>query len=232
MHSWRNALVVVALAAGLALSAGGCYRGGFGTTYAAGAGGQPRAASPGAGRTQALGFGASGGLFLPNDAAYTDGLSQGFMWNLHASFWLSPYLAVQGDFGRSVMADKGVSGGQMTATPYTVSAVISVPMPAYGMPGVGYGMGFGGGGDFYRLRFGAGIGRMALSHTEYTDVPESIGVVYMTAGAEWVLGYGDRLFAVADIYFGNQIDGTNGPDTWNWDFTSMMTLRTGLEFGF
>ncbi len=237
MHSWRNALVVAALAAGLALSAGGCYPGAYGTTYAAGAGagGPPRAASPGAGRMQALGFGASGGLFVPADSAYADGLAEGFMWDIHASLWLGPYLAVQADFGRSKMVDRGDLGaglgGQMTASPLTVSAIFSVPMPAYGMMGAGMpGVGFGGG-DYYRWRFGGGVGTMLLSHTEYTDVPASINVVYMTGGAEWVIGFGDRIFAVADVYFGSLVEATQ-PSAWNWDLTSIATVRMGLEIGF
>lgn len=220
----------------LVIAAGGCYLGQPGTyTARPGTGGPPPASPAGSARARMFGLGASGGLFMPQDSQYDNGLATGFVWSVQASLWLSPHLALQADIGSCTLADRGDVGsdpglgGQMTLSPVTVSAIVSVPMPMfYGMPG--YGVGFGGG-DFYRWRFGFGLGTMALSHTNY-DVPESIDVAYFTAGAEWLVGFGDRFFLVLDQYFGEVVAGESGTDTWDWDLTYITTLKCGIEIGF
>ena len=235
MSERRIGLPLAALVAGVML-AGGCYYEREGERLGRrGPGGPPRARAAGGDRMQSVGIGASAGFFMPNDSVYADGLTSGFMWDIHASLWLSPMLAVQVDFARSTMQDRGDLastpglGGQMTASPLTVSFIASLPMPAlYGpfvMPGPGHGS------EYYRWRFGGGLGTMMLSHTEY-DVPSSISVAYITCGAEWMIGYGDRFFAVTDIYFGDLVTGQSGVDTWHWDFLNTVTLRAGVEIGF
>ena len=236
MNERRIGLPVAALVAGVVV-AGGCYYGREGERVGRrGPGGPPPGARAGGGQAQSAGIGASAGFFMPNATTIPEGLTSGFMWDIHASLWLSPVLAVQVDFGSSTMQDRGDLGspaglgGQMTVSPLTVSFVASIPMPAFhgpfGMPGPGFQ-----GSDYYRLRFGGGLGTMMLSHTNY-DVPNSINVAYITVGAEWLIGYGDRFFAVTDYYFGDLVVGQSGVDTWTWDFLSTVTLRAGVEIGF
>jgi hypothetical protein len=232
----RITFPLVALA-GCVVLAGGCYYGQEGEFVARPRpGGPPPGARAGGARAQSMGIGASAGFFMPNDSVYADGLASGFMWDIHASLWLSPMLAVQVDFARSTMRDRGDTagstglGGQMTVSPLTVAVIASLPMPAFygpmGMPGPGFQ-----GSEYYRWRFGGGLGTMMLSHTEY-DVPDSVNVAYVTAGAEWIIGYGDRFFAVTDVYFGDLVSGQSGLDTWKWDLLSTVTLRAGVEIGF
>ncbi|MHC4250779.1 MAG: hypothetical protein ACYS9X_16765, partial [Planctomycetota bacterium] len=50
-------------------------------------------------RKQAMGFGASAGFFSTLDSEAMNGLSDGVMWDLQASIWLSEIMAIQFDYG-------------------------------------------------------------------------------------------------------------------------------------
>lgn len=172
----------------------------------------PRAAAPQA----SIGFGPSVGLFTTMDSELPYGLSEGFMWNMQASIWLSEMMALQFEYGAAVLDDsESPLGGDMTIAPATVSVIFSVPDPYAG-------------GNVYRWRFGVGGGVANLDHSKYEV--DSIGIFRLQAGGEWVLLEGGRLFAVADVMIGQKV--WDASDSWFWDLTSMSSLRVGLEFGF
>ncbi|MHC4251866.1 MAG: hypothetical protein ACYS9X_22330, partial [Planctomycetota bacterium] len=118
------------------------------------------------------------------DSEAMNGLSDGVMWDLQASIWLSEIMAIQFDYGAANLDDQhSPLGGDMTISPATATVVFSVPDPWMQS-------------DTFRYRFGVGGGIAKLDHSEYEV--DDMSVFRMLVGVEWLLLEGGRIFAVAD----------------------------------
>ncbi len=173
---------------------------------------------PGAAALQSQGFalGASAGIFTTLDSEAVNGLSEGVMWNVQVSLRLSEIMALQFDYGSANLDDSDSPlGGDMTIAPAMAAVVFSVPDMWMQR-------------DMVRYLFGIGGGVAKLDHSEYEV--EEISVFRMLFGVEWLLQENGRLFAVADIMIGEEVDDASA--SWWWDLSTMSAFRVGLEFGF
>ena len=178
-----------------------------------GYGAPPSARPP---KRQTFSVGASAGLLSTYDSEYEEGLSDGVMWNLQASIWLNDIMAIEFDRGSSTLDDQySPLGGDMTISPVSASLIFSIP----DQWSVGRAL---------RYRLGVGVGVAQLDHTEYEV--DDISIFRMLFGVDWMLQQNGRLFAVADIMVGEEVEDVSS--TWWWDLSSMTSLRLGLEFGF
>ena len=231
-HSLRSAAFAVALAA---LVASGCYGPYYGGQP--GYGGPPSRGAPSGppgptGRMlqPRLGIGASAGGIVPSDQWLTGGAYVGGQ----VSLWLSDMIAFQVDVGTTTFDDRSefedeltgivtVLTGDLTVVPVTASVICSMPDP-YWMN------------EMYRWRFGIGVGRATIDHSDPLYVLDDMTIFTVQVGGEWVLpGMGPgagagRVFAVFDWIIGEEV--TDEVTGYYWDLSSMFAFRVGMEFQF